>query len=133
VHTQWSALSYKHLLLPVWLLAYRYRDKSYRVAINACSGEVKGERPWSVAKILLTILLVLGIGGGIAAGVAQYQLYASRNSAPTKVYVPPPPVPPPALPTPAYVPPPVVQPPPVRPKKLKAKPKTRERKRARER
>jgi hypothetical protein len=134
VHTQWSALSYKHLLLPVWLLAYRYGEKSYRVAINACSGEVQGERPWSALKIVLTILLILAVGGGIAGAVAQYQLYASRTSTPARAIYTPPPVPPPAIPTPSYVPPPVVQPPPRPSKKIKAKPgATRTRERTRER
>lgn len=55
VGTRYSALSYKHLLLPVWLLAYRYRDKTYRIAVNATTGEVQGERPWSWVKIALAV------------------------------------------------------------------------------
>ncbi|MGC3999223.1 MAG: hypothetical protein QM767_18005 [Anaeromyxobacter sp.] len=55
--TGYAALTFKHLLLPVWLLAYRYREKSYRVAINACTGEVHGERPWSVVKITFAAIL----------------------------------------------------------------------------
>lgn len=62
--TSYAGLTYKHLLLPVWLLAYRYRDRSYRVAINACTGEVHGERPWSPWKIGAAVLL-----GLLAAGV----------------------------------------------------------------
>lgn len=65
VHTQYAGLSYKHLLLPVWLLAYRYRDRSYRVAINAVTGEVHGERPWSTVKIALAV-----VAAAIAAGIA---------------------------------------------------------------
>jgi predicted RNA-binding Zn-ribbon protein involved in translation (DUF1610 family) len=67
--TQYSALSYKHLLLPVWLLAYRYGDKSYRVAVNACTAEVQGERPYSAVKIALAVLgglVVLGIIASLA-------------------------------------------------------------------
>ncbi|TXT28455.1 MAG: hypothetical protein FD138_2585 [Planctomycetota bacterium] len=57
VQTRYDALTFKHLLLPVWLLAYRYHDKSYQVLINAVTGEVQGERPYSVWKITLTVLL----------------------------------------------------------------------------
>jgi DNA-directed RNA polymerase subunit RPC12/RpoP len=67
IRTGWAALTYKHLLLPVWLLAYRYQGKSYRVAVNACTGEVHGERPWSPWKIGAAVVL-----GLIAAGVVAY-------------------------------------------------------------
>lgn len=55
--TAYSAITYKHLLLPVWLLAYRYKEKTYRVTINAATGEVHGERPYSWVKITLFVLL----------------------------------------------------------------------------
>jgi len=59
VDTAWAGLTYKHLLLPVWLLAYRWQGRSYRVAVNACTGEVHGERPWSPWKIGLAVALGL--------------------------------------------------------------------------
>ena len=65
LHTRFDAITYKHLLLPVWLLAYKYREKTYQVAINACTGEVQGERPWSWVKITFAVLgglaVVLGL------------------------------------------------------------------------
>jgi predicted RNA-binding Zn-ribbon protein involved in translation (DUF1610 family) len=67
IKTRYDAITFKHLLLPVWLLAYRYRDKTYQVFINAVTGEVQGERPYSFWKIFLTILLVVGIVGLVAA------------------------------------------------------------------
>ncbi len=65
IHTDWPALTYKHLLLPLWLLSYRFKDKAYQVTVNAATGEVQGERPWSWIKITA---LVLGLGA-IAATV----------------------------------------------------------------
>jgi DNA-directed RNA polymerase subunit RPC12/RpoP len=62
---KWSNLTYKHLLLPTWLLAYRYRDRPYQVAINAATGEVQGERPYSWIKITAAIVTVLAIIGVI--------------------------------------------------------------------
>jgi hypothetical protein len=38
-------------------MAYRHGERSYRVVINAVTGQVFGERPWSVWKILGAILL----------------------------------------------------------------------------
>ncbi len=53
---RYGAITFKHLLLPVWLLAYRYRDKTYQLAVNAVTGEVQGERPYSWVKITLAVL-----------------------------------------------------------------------------
>ena len=49
-------ITFKHVLLPVWISAYRFRDKVYRFLINARTGEVQGERPWSWMKIAALIL-----------------------------------------------------------------------------
>jgi predicted RNA-binding Zn-ribbon protein involved in translation (DUF1610 family) len=58
--TSHRAVTFKHVLLPVWLMAYRYKGKPYRVTMNAATGEVQGERPWSWVKITaLVVTLVL--------------------------------------------------------------------------
>ncbi|HEX6853173.1 MAG TPA: hypothetical protein VF139_17390 [Candidatus Polarisedimenticolaceae bacterium] len=62
--THWDGLSFKHVLLPLWSCSYRYRDRTYRFLVNARTGEVQGERPWSAWKI---VLLVLGVAAGIGA------------------------------------------------------------------
>lgn len=61
VNSRFDAITYKHLLLPVYMLAYRYHEKSYRVFINAVTGQVRGERPYSWAKITGTVLTVLAL------------------------------------------------------------------------
>jgi LSD1 subclass zinc finger protein len=61
VRTQYSDVTFKHVLLPVWISAYRYRDKVYRFLVNAQTGETTGESPlswWKVA-LLVTVVLVL--------------------------------------------------------------------------
>ena len=63
IDTKYHAITFKHLLLPVWIMAYKYNDKVYQVLINAGTGEVQGERPYSVWKILFTILGVIGVFG----------------------------------------------------------------------
>jgi hypothetical protein len=59
VATQYSAVTFKHLLLPVYVGAYRFNDKVYQVVVNGRSGEVQGERPYSVWKIALFVLGIL--------------------------------------------------------------------------
>lgn len=61
VSTQYNAITFKHLLLPVWNLSYKYGEKTYRVCINACTGEVIGERPWSWIKITLAVLVAVTV------------------------------------------------------------------------
>jgi hypothetical protein len=55
-NTTYSNPTFKHVLLPVWLSAYRYNNKVYQFLINARTGEVQGERPWSAMKIALTVI-----------------------------------------------------------------------------
>lgn len=66
MHTEYSGLTYKHVLLPIWLSAYRFGDKTYRFLVNARTGEVQGERPYSWIKITLAVLAGLIVAAGIA-------------------------------------------------------------------
>jgi len=59
-------VTFKHILLPVWVAAYRYRGETYRFVVNGHSGRVQGERPWSVIKIAVAVLLGLTLAA--AAG-----------------------------------------------------------------
>lgn len=62
---EFSAETFKHVLLPVWTAAYRYRGQSYRFVVNAQTGQVRGDRPWSAWKIGFAVLLaalVIGVG-----------------------------------------------------------------------
>ncbi len=64
VSTQHYRVTFKHLLLPLWISAYRYGPKTYRILINARTGEVQGHRPYSPLKIALAIgaaLLVIAL------------------------------------------------------------------------
>ncbi|CAN5408283.1 hypothetical protein BH10BAC1_BH10BAC1_04340 [soil metagenome] len=72
VSTVYNDITFKHILLPVWLSAYRYNEKVFRFMINGRSGEVQGERPYSVIKIVLTVLTVIAIGVGIYFAVRAY-------------------------------------------------------------
>jgi predicted RNA-binding Zn-ribbon protein involved in translation (DUF1610 family) len=62
--TQYENIKFKHILLPVWLSAYRFREKIYHILINARTGEVQGERPysaWKIAGAVLIGLVIIGI------------------------------------------------------------------------
>lgn len=57
--TQYDNITFKHILLPVWISAYRYRDRTYRFIVNARNGQAQGERPWSVFKIAVAVVSAL--------------------------------------------------------------------------
>ena len=70
IDTTISDVTFKHVLLPVWMAAYKYRGKSFRFVVNGQSGKVQGERPWSWIKIALAataLAIVAAIIGYLAA------------------------------------------------------------------
>lgn len=67
VETAVSEVTFKHILLPVWLAAYKYQGKSYRFVVNGQTGRVEGERPYSAWKISLAVL-----GALLAAALFGY-------------------------------------------------------------
>lgn len=56
---QYSSQTFKHILLPVWLLTYTYGAKTYQVTVNGSTGKIGGEYPLSWVKITIAILLGL--------------------------------------------------------------------------
>lgn len=88
--SQYSNITFKHILLPVWISAYAYGGASYRFVVNAQTGQASGDRPWSVFKIAAAViagLLLVGwlvytmmkmdgdIGGVVPGGGYQQQTY----------------------------------------------------------
>ncbi|MBY6152111.1 primosomal protein N' (replication factor Y) - superfamily II helicase [Vannielia litorea] len=71
--TDMSDITFKHILLPVWLAAYKYKGKSYRFVVNGQSGKVQGERPWSAWKIAFAVVLGLIVAGAVGYAVAMSQ------------------------------------------------------------
>lgn len=64
VNTNHSGITFKHLLLPVYLSAYKYKGKVFQFLVNGRTGEVQGQRPYSAWKIALAViaaLIVIGV------------------------------------------------------------------------
>ena len=59
IHPTFSGLTFKHLLVPIWLLTYNYGRKAYQVLVNGYTGKIAGKHPYSVWKVLLLILAIL--------------------------------------------------------------------------
>lgn len=67
--TRYGEVTFKHVLLPVWVSAYRFRDKTYRFLVNGQTGEVAGESPlswfkvtWLVVAVIVFLLIVAVLG-----------------------------------------------------------------------
>ena len=60
VNPNYSGQTFKHILVPLWLLTYAYGRKTYQVLMNGYTGAIAGKYPLSWVKILIAILLGLG-------------------------------------------------------------------------
>lgn len=68
----YSRVTFKHILLPIWISSYRYGAKIYRFLVNGQSGEIQGERPYSAVKITLCVL------GLLAAAAVVFFLFVNK-------------------------------------------------------
>jgi uncharacterized CHY-type Zn-finger protein len=57
--TQFSEVKFKLILLPVYLSSYIYKNKLFHFYLNARTGRITGDRPYSPAKITTAIILGL--------------------------------------------------------------------------
>ncbi len=73
VDTDVRDVTFKHILLPVWMAAYKYRGQTYRFVVNGRTGRVQGERPWSALKITIAVVVGLLVAAGIGYLVATGQ------------------------------------------------------------
>lgn len=102
VRTQHSDTTFKHVLLPLWTAGFQFRDRTYRFVVNGRTGKVRGERPYSVVKIVFAGILGVtvaasgvfvlnrseGFGGfdsGFSSGVGRtINIDWGRNAAPSQ-------------------------------------------------
>lgn len=73
VDTTVRDVTFKHVLLPVWLAAYKYRGQTYRFVVNGQTGRVQGERPWSAWKIAFAVILGLIVAAAVGYFYAMNQ------------------------------------------------------------
>ena len=65
---RYSAITFKHLLLPAWVAVYRYQEKTYQVLVNGRTARVTGYRPyswWKIAGLAALVLLIAGVIFGL--------------------------------------------------------------------
>ncbi|THU00316.1 zinc ribbon domain-containing protein [Lampropedia puyangensis] len=67
VDAQYTGRTFKHVLVPVWLISYTYGRKNYQVVANGYTGQMAGEQPYSWVKITLAVMAVLVLLGLLLA------------------------------------------------------------------
>ncbi len=72
---RYSHVTYKHLLVPVWLAGYHYKGKTYSIAINAQTGNVSGDSPVSIVKVTILIIILI-----IVSTLIFWFLYGSEEA-----------------------------------------------------
>jgi len=71
VNTQYSATTFKHVLVPVWTGTFVHKARTFNVYVDGVTGRVTGDRPYSVPKIVALVLLALVLGAGLGVGIWQ--------------------------------------------------------------
>lgn len=59
VNTHKYNITFKHLLLPIWIAAYQYNGKTYQFVVNGQTGKIAGDKPLSWVKIFFTVVIIL--------------------------------------------------------------------------
>ncbi len=57
VDSRYDARTFKHILVPIWLVTYTYGPKSFQIIVNGISGQIAGERPISWIKVFFGVIL----------------------------------------------------------------------------
>ncbi|MBE7491905.1 MAG: hypothetical protein HS108_09165 [Planctomycetes bacterium] len=76
VRSSFWGQSFKHVLLPVFVLSYRFEDKPYNVLVNGSTGEVRGRAPISKVKVAIFVAVVVVL---VAAIVALFVIFGNQT------------------------------------------------------
>lgn len=69
VASTFSGQTFKHILVPIWLIAYTYGAKTFQIVVNGYTGSIAGRHPLSWVKITLAVLALLVV---LIIGLALY-------------------------------------------------------------
>lgn len=56
--TTHDAITFKYVMLPIWLSSFRYKEKVYRFMVNGQTGKVGGEAPISPLRVAIAVILL---------------------------------------------------------------------------
>lgn len=59
VQATYHGRTFKHVLMPVWVVSYTYGSRVFQLLANGYTGAIAGQRPWSWIKITLAVIAAL--------------------------------------------------------------------------
>jgi len=59
--TQFDRITYKYILIPVWISSFKYKGKDYQFVVNGQTGKVGGKAPISALRVTIAILIAIAI------------------------------------------------------------------------
>jgi hypothetical protein len=59
INPNYASRTFKHVLVPIWLLSYDYGAKAYQVLVNGYTGQIAGNRPYSAWKIFFAVVAAI--------------------------------------------------------------------------
>ena len=62
INPSYASRTFKHVLVPIWLLTYNYGAKAYQVIVNGYTGQIAGNRPYSAWKIFFAVVAAILAG-----------------------------------------------------------------------
>jgi len=80
INSNFSNEVYEVTMLPIWLSSFKYGNKEYDIVINAVTGEIRGERPYSYGKIFALIAFVVIVVLGLMYLDENYNFDSSPNT-----------------------------------------------------
>jgi ribosomal protein S27AE len=61
IDPDYSGLTFKHILVPIWMITYLYGAKVFQVVANGRTGTIAGQYPKSFWKIFFVVMLTLAV------------------------------------------------------------------------
>ena len=71
INTDYNDKKYKYVQLPMWVCAYRYKEKSFNFFVNGQSGKTHGNYPKSPIRVSIAVFLGLLLLAGIIFLIAK--------------------------------------------------------------
>jgi hypothetical protein len=73
IHPTYSAQTFKHILVPLWLLTYTFGAKIFHVLVNGSTGRMAGDYPKSFWKVFFLVVAILIVTSVVLLLISQNQ------------------------------------------------------------
>jgi transcription elongation factor Elf1 len=79
MNVRYAETMFKLILLPLWIASYLYAGQTFQVLVNANTGEVVGDRPYSKIKIAVAVVVALLVTAAVIAVIVATKSHHSAT------------------------------------------------------